>query len=91
LRSLGETLGEMKRLYVRPSFRHQGIGLLLARAVIDAAQDIGYLRLRLDTLPSMTAALALYESLGFRRIRPYGATPSDCALFMELDLLNGLG
>ena len=77
---------EMKRLYVRPTFRKQGIGRLLADAIISAAREIGYHSMRLDTLSSMTAAIALYESLGFRRIAPYYHNPCPGAVFMELKL-----
>jgi putative acetyltransferase len=86
LRKIGEDTCEMKRLYVRPAFRRKGIGRILARAVIDAAGDRGYERMRLDTLSSMKQAIALYESLGFGRIKPYYHNPSGCAVFMELGL-----
>jgi ribosomal protein S18 acetylase RimI-like enzyme len=83
LREIGPGVCEMKRLYVRPKFRQQGTGRLLARTVIKAARDIGYERMRLDTLSSMREAIALYESLDFQRIEPYYANPIVDAVFME--------
>lgn len=86
LRPLQEGLCEMKRLYVRPEFRGQYLGLLLAKEIIAEAREIGYHQMVLDTLDTMTVAQKLYRSLGFKEIEPYCFNPIDGALYMSLDL-----
>jgi ribosomal protein S18 acetylase RimI-like enzyme len=86
LRKLAHRICEMKRLYVRPDLRRRGTGRALAGAVIDAARQLGYHSMRLDTLASMKAAIALYASLGFHPIDPYYQNPSTDAVFLELVL-----
>jgi ribosomal protein S18 acetylase RimI-like enzyme len=86
LRPLSSEVCEMKRMYVRPKFRGQGIGRILAQDVITEARRRGYRKMRLDSLPTMTEAQALYRSLGFREIDAYRPNPIQGAVFMELKL-----
>ena len=86
MRCISNEICEMKRLYVRPRFRRKGLGKRLAVSAIQEAKRRDYHRMRLDTLPSMREALALYESLGFRQISPYRYNPIQGAVFLELDL-----
>ena len=89
LRKFEDRVCEMKRLFVRPAFRGQGIGRVLARRVIEEAHAAGYSTMRLDTLARMRAATALYESLGFRRIEAYRPNPLEDVVYLELTLTNG--
>ena len=86
LRDLGNEMCEMKRLYVKPVFRGLKIGRALAEAIIKAGRDIGYSRMRLDTVPSMKEAINLYMLLGFQHIKPYRYNPIKGASCMELAL-----
>jgi ribosomal protein S18 acetylase RimI-like enzyme len=86
LRKIDTEICEMKRLFVIPEFRGKNLGRTLAREVINAARELGYKHMRLDTVASMTAANALYVSLGFRPIAAYCYNPLDQANYYELSL-----
>lgn len=75
LRRLDDAACEMKRLYVDPATRGSGLGRALVEAVIEQGRRLGYREIKLDTLPHMQSALALYRRLGFKQIAPYGNHP----------------
>jgi putative acetyltransferase len=78
---------EMKRLYLRPSFRGKGLGRALAETIIAEARTIGYQRMRLDTIePIMKDAVGMYRTLGFHEIGAYRPNPIAGAMYMELHL-----
>jgi carbonic anhydrase len=87
LRKADQDICEMKRLFLREEFRGRGLGRRLIAAIIREAKQIGYERMRLDTLPpKMNDAIALYRSYGFKQAAPYYDNPVAGAVFMELDL-----
>lgn len=86
LRGLAQNICEMKRLFVKDSAKGLGVGKSLVQAVIDSARNLGYKYMRLDSLPSMGAALKLYRSMGFVEVAAYYETPLADTVFLELDL-----
>ena len=83
LRELGPKTGEIKRIYVRADHRGPGFGPRLTRALLRRARELRYRRIRVDTLPTMFAAIQFYQELGFKRIPPYWPHPVPGALFFE--------
>jgi ribosomal protein S18 acetylase RimI-like enzyme len=86
LRPLADGVAEMKRLYLAPGVRGKGVGRSLVEHALAEARDIGYSRVRLDTFATMSAANALYDALGFKRIDAYYDNPLPGAIYKEIEL-----
>jgi len=87
LRQMSETECEMKRLFVRPQFRGQKIATALAELLVKDAKELGYKFMLLDTSPQLSAAIAMYEKMGFYKIAQYNDNPSGGdAVYLRLDL-----
>ncbi|HVW74745.1 MAG TPA: GNAT family N-acetyltransferase [Rhizomicrobium sp.] len=79
-------VAEIKRLFVRPQARGIGVGKALVSAILKTAIERGYREIKLDTLPDMEGAIALYKSLGFAPIAPYGSHPYPGLVTLGLKL-----
>jgi len=93
LKALEGDIGEIKRMYVRPEYRGQGIGRALLEQLFDEALDIGYVKLRLDSALFMKEAHQLYRAMGFKATAPYPGSEilpeyHSFWVFMEKSLIN---
>ena len=88
LRPIGDGICEMKRLYIQPPYRGRGLGRQLVGRIIDEAKARDYRAMRLDTLPVMHEALALYDAFGFIETEPYTEHRAPGAKYLELTLSN---
>ena len=89
LRNMGGGICEMKKMFVPESFNGRGLGRILANSIVQAARDMGYQTMRLDTGVRQVAAIRLYSSLGFENIEAYYEVSPDLdeiLVFMELRL-----
>ncbi|HNY00957.1 MAG TPA: GNAT family N-acetyltransferase [Bacteroidales bacterium] len=86
IRRIDTGTAELKRMYIRDTCRGRGLGRRLLDEAIDLARGLNYRVIRLDTMPTMSAAIALYKSAGFREIPPYRFNPDQGAVFMEKHL-----
>lgn len=86
LRKIDDENCELKRMYIRPQFRRQGLADLLLRQLISDARKIGYRRILMDTFPFLETAIRLYQRHGFREVPSYNGSPMEELIYMQLDL-----
>ncbi len=86
VRKFAEGESELKRMFVLPDFRRHKLGETLLLAALRAAKELGYSKMKLDTLPAMNSAIKLYEAHGFKKIAPYRYNPGEGAIYMEAEL-----
>ena len=86
IRKIEERICELKRMYVLPDHRGKGFGQVLMDDAVSEGKRLGYERMRLDTIPTMKAAVKLYQKNGFYTIQPYRYNPFESAMFFEKQL-----
>lgn len=86
LREIETGVGEIKRISVEPSYRGKEFGTLFVRALVNRANALGFEKLRVDTLASMSAAIEFYQEAGFRPVTAFWPHPAAGALFFERNL-----
>ena len=82
-RKIGEAICELKRMYIKPSYRGLKIGQTLLEMLCSRAFDNGYSTMRLDTLDTMLPAIGLYKKNGFYEIPAYYHNPNEGVVYME--------
>jgi ribosomal protein S18 acetylase RimI-like enzyme len=87
IREFAKDISELKRMYVKPDFRGYKTGHRLLELILNTAGEMGYKKIRLDTLPDMTNAIKLYRSFGFTEIPSYRFNPIEGVVFMEKALV----
>lgn len=83
VRKLENQIGEIKRMYLNPKWRGKGYGKILMDIALKATKNLGYKKVRLDTLDTMKSAIAIYKEAGFYEISQYRENPFNNAVFME--------
>ena len=86
IRKLSDTTGELKRMYIKPTYQNKGLGSKLLQKALELAKTCNYKTVRLDTLSEMVSAIALYKKAGFTEIAPYYFNPKAGAVFFEKDI-----
>ena len=86
IRKITNTVGELKRMYVKPAHQHKGLGRILLNQALELAKACNYNTVRLDTLAEMSPAIYLYKQAGFCEIAPYYFNPISTVIYFEKKL-----
>ena len=86
IRMFEDAICELKRMYVNKNYRGQGLGKRLLIKSIEVGKELGYKKMRLDTLPTMKAAIGLYKKTGFYEIPAYRFNPIEGIKYFEMAL-----
>ena len=86
IRKLDSSISELKRMYLKEGYRGLGFGKKMMEKAIEAGKEMGYKKMRLDTLSTMDAAIGLYKSVGFYEIESYCFNPIQTAKYFEINL-----
>jgi len=86
IRQFEDSICELKRMYLKSTYRGLGIGKQLLLKSIEVGRELGYTKMRLDTLPTMQSAIGLYQSIGFYEILPYRFNPIEGTKYFEIIL-----
>jgi putative acetyltransferase len=87
IRKIEDRISELKRMFIQECHRHKGLGEQLLTQSINLARDLGYKKIRLDTVAKMASAIKLYRAKGFKEIDAYTYNPRSDVIFFELELL----
>jgi GNAT superfamily N-acetyltransferase len=88
IRKFQDSVCELKRMYLRNEFQGKGIGKVMLKKAITIGSELGYERMRLDTLPTMESAIQLYSKVRFYEIEPYRFNPVQGTKYFEIQLAN---
>ena len=86
IRKLDAKICEMKRLFVYSSSQGKGLGEVLCEKIISIAREVGYCKMRLDTVSKLKSAIGLYKKIGFYEIEAYCPNPDPTVKYMELEI-----
>ncbi len=83
VRRWDDVTGEIKRMFIKPGYRHQGLGSSLLKEALLLAKECSYKKVKLDTLDTMVAAIHLYKKAGFYETPAYYNNPNKGAVYLE--------